>query len=101
MGLLDSTPRFQRMLTEDILSLSTWLMTLFQSSSQLKRTQVLLKDHSLREESTKMLIETTNSSHLPSCQLVVILRSMATTSMFLDVMNTQLNPSQLTHLSDY
>ena len=97
---LDSTLKSQRMLIEDSLSHSTWLMTPSPSSSQHRRTLVSLKDHSLREGSTRTLIRTTSSSPHQNYQSVVTSRSTDTTSTSSAAMNTLLNTSPLTPSSE-
>ena len=84
--LLDSTQKSQRMLIEDSLFHSTQLTIQFPFSNLLRRILVLSKDHSWREESTRMLIRVWSSSLQPNFQLVEILKSMVITSIFQDVM---------------
>ena len=79
--LLDSTQRSQRMLTEDLSFPSIWLTTQFPFSNQLRRILVLLKDHSQREESIRMLTKAWSSLLQVSFQSVEILKSMVTTSI--------------------
>lgn len=54
VSLLDSTLESLKMLIEGSLFPSICLTTLFQSSSQLKRTLALLKANSWKEENTRM-----------------------------------------------
>lgn len=94
--LLDSTQKSQRTLTEDLSFLSIQLTIRFPFSNLLRRILVSLKDHSSREESTRMLTRVWSSLLLVNFQSVEILKSMDTTSTCWDVMITQLNTLLLT-----
>lgn len=87
----DSILRHQKMQTVVSLYHSTLLMILFQSLSQPRRTPVLLRDLSQREESIRMQTRIWSSLLLLISQLVEISKSIVTISILLDVMTTPLS----------
>ena len=94
--LLDSIQKSLRMSIVDLSFHSIQLTIQFPSSNQLKRIQVLSKDHSSREESIRMLTRVWSSLLQVNFQSVEILKSMVTISTCWDVMITQLNTLLLT-----
>ena len=98
--LQDSTPRCLKTSIAVSSSPSTLLTTPSPSSSQHRRTPVLLRDLSWREESTRMSIRATISSYHRTSQLVETSESMVTTSISSVATSTQPSTSPLTPETD-